>query len=113
YMDQYQIILSESEVNEISRNVFLISDNRKTLMRALKLSKRSIANYPNVKMASVDTYANLLYKTGDRENGMIWEKKALKAIDPDAGDRIKEYETTLSKMQKGEKTWPDSGFPVN
>jgi hypothetical protein len=65
-------------------------------------------NIPNV-VPWMDTYANLLYKAGRKEVAISWQQKAIVLIrnrfNKHWGKTIKEYEATLSKMQKGEKTW--------
>ena len=50
----------------------------------------------------IDTYANLLYKLGKKDEAITWEQKALD-LAPE-GEK-KSYEETLDKMKKGEKTW--------
>jgi len=49
---------------------------------------------------TMDTYANLLYKTGQKEKAIEWEAKAVKL-----SNNNKEIVETLEKMQRNEKTW--------
>ena len=52
----------------------------------------------------IDTYANLLYKTGKKKLAVQWEEKALKLVKEKNEDTVG-YAETLEKMKKGEKTW--------
>ncbi len=49
---------------------------------------------------SIDTYANLLYKLGRKDDAINWEQKAL-SLSPGDPD----FTTALSKMKRGEPTW--------
>lgn len=51
---------------------------------------------------NIDTYANLLYKLGKKEEAMKWEKKALEV------EYNKDFTETLKKMERDEKTWPEN-----
>jgi hypothetical protein len=51
----------------------------------------------------MDTYANILYKMGKKDDAITWEQKAADlsaSADEKAG-----YQATIDKMKKGEKTW--------
>jgi hypothetical protein len=50
----------------------------------------------------MDTYANLLYKIGKKEDAVAWEQKAINL----STDK-KVYQESLDKMNNGEKTWPE------
>ena len=52
----------------------------------------------------IDTYANLLYKTGKKDLAVEWEQKALNILKQNNEDYAG-YQETLDKMKKGEKTW--------
>jgi len=58
------------------------------------------ANSP-VLYAYLDTYANLLYKAGNVQEALVWQKKAA-ALAPKAKDIQEDYQ----KMQAGLPTWP-------
>jgi hypothetical protein len=61
----------------------------------------------------MDTYANLLYKTGKRTEALQWEQEALKIAEArrngDYGEiyesHIKIFQETIDKMEKGQPTW--------
>jgi thiol-disulfide isomerase/thioredoxin len=106
YMDLCGSRLGDYDRNEAAWNVFLVSSNHKLLERAIAWSKQCIAKYPSPKLdyAYLDTYANLLYKAGDKKDAIIWESRALEAGANNAKQK-KVFEETLDKMKRGEKTW--------
>ena len=75
------------------------TENKTALQIALTLSEKSISNDPAAHR--VDTYANLLYKLGRTEEAIKWETKAIELEPNEAA-----FKETLTKMKKGEKTWP-------
>jgi hypothetical protein len=54
--------------------------------------------------AFLDTYANLLYKSGNKEEAIATQEKAV-AITKEKGEDAEELQSTLDKMKKGVKTW--------
>jgi tetratricopeptide (TPR) repeat protein len=103
YMDLFEAKASNYELNEAAWDVFQVSYNKTVLDRALEWSKRSVAAYPKVDWEYLDTYANLLYKTGRKDEAIAWEKKAI-VLAKDSSQK-KDFEESLSKMETGEKTW--------
>ncbi len=63
--------------------------------KALKWSARSIEISPN-DVASLDTYANLLYKTGKKKKAIQYQEKAIKVSPEDEG-----LKQTLEKIKQG------------
>lgn len=80
--------------------IFERSANRKELYRALSWARRQVKADPTYSNY-LDTYANILYKLGKKNEAMRWEKKA-RQLSPD--DPL--YVETIRKMEKGEPTWP-------
>ncbi|HEY8929818.1 MAG TPA: thioredoxin family protein [Mucilaginibacter sp.] len=118
----------ESVNNIIYSDIFKHTDDHKILLQALSWQKQVVddANDPS----DIDTYANLLYKLGQKREGIKWEKKAItlksrsvqEAFEKEfekhppteeqkanaAGiieDRIHDFKVTLQKMQAGQPTW--------
>jgi hypothetical protein len=62
----------------------------------------------NLLPASLDTYANLLYKCGTRKQEAIeTEERALNmAIEFKVQNFEEEFRGTLDKMERGQPTWP-------
>ena len=52
----------------------------------------------------MDTYANLLYKKGQKDDAIAWEEKALVAAKASKAD-TSHYEEAIKKMKSGDKTW--------
>jgi len=88
-------------LNEIAWEVFEKASDKKVLQAALDWSKRSQELTPN-KVLLMDTYANLLYKLGQKQNAIAKEEEALRSADKTDIQVLKE---TLKKMNAGVKTW--------
>ncbi len=52
---------------------------------------------------TMSTYANLLYKLGNKEEALKWMDKAV-VFAPESEQP--DYQLVMDKMQKGENTWP-------
>jgi len=92
--------ISES-LNSIAWQVFEKVIDKTALQDALRWSSRSLELSPK-NLAWTDTYANLLYKLGRKEEAIAKEEEALHS----AGKKdTKWLEETLTKMKAGEKTW--------
>ncbi|MFD2967999.1 thioredoxin family protein [Sphingobacterium bambusae] len=89
-----------STLNSFAWSVFENCDDAACIQAALNWSKQSLEG--SEEPAFLDTYANLLYKSGDKENAIKYQEKAVAK----ASDSEKEnYVATLDKMKKGEQTW--------
>jgi tetratricopeptide (TPR) repeat protein len=100
---KYANNIPDVQMNEIIwYGIFLHSNNRSSLKKAVKLMKKIVEK--NDDPTFYDTYANLLYKTGSKDKAVSWQQKAvnLAAKEPDIQIEIKD---NLEKMKKGEKTW--------
>ena len=93
--------LISEKLNNIAWEVFLKISDVKGLQNALRWSKRSLEIYPK-NPAWMDTYANLLYKLGQKEEAVAIEQEALNLVTKDKSEGFK---NTLQKMKTGEKTW--------
>lgn len=98
YMKQYADKASPMDLNQYAWAVFENCKDMKCVEDALAWSKRSFAE--NQDPNFMDTYANLLYKLGRKDEAIAWQEKAVSL----AKDK-KPLEETLNKMKKGEKTW--------
>ena len=102
YMKAFGSDATPEQMNQYAWTVFENCDDIACVTNALEWSKQSFAT--NNSHMFMDTYANLLYKAGKKKEAIEWETKAMslaKANKEDTGD----YQTTLDKMVKGEKTW--------
>ncbi len=110
FVEKYSDQLNDVALNQYAWAIFQASDKKDVLEAALKWSGRSVelvdkspgSNYCNF----MDTYANLFYKLGNKEEALKWEKKAIEVASKDAKEKVaKAIEMNLAKMEKGEKTW--------
>ncbi len=90
-------------LNDVAWSFFERAVDIKTLENALRWSKRSLEIYPDNHMY-IDTYANLLYKLGRKEEALTKETEALNIAKNQKAD-TKVYEKNLKKMHSGVKTW--------
>ena len=101
YMKSYGNNVSQNDLNEYAWTVFQNCSDTACLQNALEWSKRSFEKEPNP--AYMDTYANILYRLGRKDEAIQWEQKALDLIANETDK--KGYQQTLDKMKAGEKTW--------
>jgi thiol-disulfide isomerase/thioredoxin len=88
--------------------VFLHNSDMKVLKEAANCMKDVVKRNP-VQLNYLDTYANILYKIGKREEAIILEKIAISQSEKNniSPRDLGEFTNTLKKMEKGEKTWID------
>ena len=91
-------------LNTIAWEIFKNVTDKDVLQQALAFSKRSLEFAP-ANSALFDTYANLFYKLGSRQEAIANETEALRLADKKDVEGNKGMEETLRKMQAGEKTW--------
>lgn len=94
--------------------VFMHSCNHKLLSMAVEMGKKMVPDLSDTNACRkdqayeyVDTYANLLYKMGMKDQAILWERAALNALKSDADDKSTRisFTITIAKMEKGESTW--------
>ncbi len=100
YMKKYGTNASPEELNSFAWTVFENCPDMNCVAEALEWSKRSFKDKENPMF--MDTYANILYKMGKKNEAITWEEKALSLAEENGK---KTYQETLDKMKKGEKTW--------
>lgn len=92
--------LNSNQLNSYAWEIFENSTDTACLEAALKWSKRAVEQ--DVKSAYLDTYANLLYKKGDKINAIKWQEEALSLATEGEQDN---YQDTLAKMKSDIPTW--------
>lgn len=92
--------LNSNQLNSYAWEIFENSTDAVCLEAALKWSKRAVEQ--DVKSAYLDTYANLLYKKGDKVNAIKWQEEALSLATEGEQDN---YQDTLAKMKSDIPTW--------
>ena len=103
YMKQYGAKVAPAELNEYAWTVFENCKDMTCVTEALEWSKRSFKDKENPMF--IDTYANLLHKMGRTKEAIEWQEKAVSLVKND--NEKTQYQQTLDKMKKGEKTWQD------
>jgi thioredoxin-related protein len=86
--------------NIIYSTIFMHSNNRGVLRKAISWMKIICEAHPDID-DYWDTYANLLYKTGNIQNAIALEEKAYSI----ASEGREEIKATLTKMKNGKPTW--------
>jgi thioredoxin-related protein len=99
YMKQYSRHMNTGELNSIAWTVFENCSDMSCVSQILDLSS-PLKN--TTEPAFLDTYANLLYKSGKKDEAIVWQQKA---VDASPENERPGYQSTLYKMKKGEKTW--------
>jgi len=98
----FMILSEDTRFNSSAWEIFSYSTDRGQLEKALAWSEKVIKNTPEPNSEYFDTYANLLYKLGRKEEALAYEEKAI-ALNPKAED----IAGNLAKIKKGEPTWPN------
>ena len=102
--------IGDRDINNISWNfIFMHTADPKILAEAAKWMKHSIDKDSN-RVVSMDTYANLLYKLGRRDEAIVWENKAIDIAvknHTNAGD-LMDFKSNLAKMEDGKQTWENN-----
>jgi thiol-disulfide isomerase/thioredoxin len=99
FMKNYNDKMRDDELNNIAWSVFQGCPDMTCVSDVLDWSKRL---KDNSEAGFVDTYANILYKLGKKDDAIALETKVVGMV-PDADKSS--YQETLNKMKKGEKTW--------
>ncbi|MDB5146944.1 MAG: hypothetical protein JWQ57_964 [Mucilaginibacter sp.] len=119
---------AEDNTNNVLYYLFFkYGSNRKTLLEAANWAKIIVDDHPD-EPDYVDTYANLLYKAGQKKEAIKWELEAVSLKRNQLQDRkkhlqkseqneaflkeqikeIEAMETVLMKMKMGKSTWNDN-----
>lgn len=103
YMIYFEAALKrpEYEINNITWPLFENVSDPKVLKFACDVvMKYAMEEWYKNDPTSWDTYANLLYKIGKKEEAIAWEEKVVKHSNQD-----KVFVETLEKMKKNQPTW--------
>ncbi|WPV67800.1 glycoside hydrolase family 2 protein [Chitinophaga sp. LS1] len=100
YIDKYGDHVMFFELNNFAWEVFQHLEDTNALKAALSWSKRTLQEGEAITF--MDTYANLLYKLGKKDEAISVEEKAVNMAAK--GDKPS-FQANLDKMRKGESTW--------
>lgn len=94
------------DINAFAWDVYLNVTDRKLINGAIKWMEKAISLDTIGVEYWMDTYANLLYKVGRKEEAIQWEEKAMNASKKSALGPIffKQFKKRLEQMKKGEPT---------
>jgi hypothetical protein len=92
--------ITTNMINTMSWIIFSECSDEEVLRIALTMMEGCVNANPSAE--EIDTYANLLYKTGKVKDAILWQEKAV-SLKPS----IKELSINLNKMKSGDRTWPE------
>jgi thiol-disulfide isomerase/thioredoxin len=101
FLKEFGNNIAPFDLNNYAWDIFEYCTSQEDLTYGLSISERSLNNQ-KPDPASIDTYANLLYKLGRKTEAIAKETEALTLAD--SADK-KSYQETLDKMKSGVKTW--------
>jgi thioredoxin-related protein len=98
---------SADQINEYAWDMYQKCDDKAPLLKAAEAMKRTTAKLESVQWAFVDTYAALLYKTGQYDEA---EQQAIRAIEmgATATEDVSSTEELLTKIRAARSTKTDS-----
>lgn len=108
YYDRYERTFDHNArwfMNNEIMQIFRLCSNKETLKRASQWSKMTIYLEPGKENpAAMDTYANILYKIGNKKDALKWQQKALEIVYREKIDP-KPYVENWDKMNANLPTW--------
>lgn len=99
YMKKYGTEVNPQMLNTFAWAVFENCKDPECIAAAMAWSKRSVDETQSKEPAFLDTYANLLYKLGKKDEAIAMQQKAVDLV---PADGKAQYQATLDKMKKGE-----------
>jgi len=98
YMKKYGTEVTAEMLNSFAWTVFENCKDPDCIAEALNWSKRSVDETQSKEPSYLDTYANLLYKLGKKDQAIAMQQKAVDLV---AAENKAQYQVTLEKMKKG------------
>ncbi|RLJ72754.1 thioredoxin family protein [Pedobacter alluvionis] len=98
YMKKYGTEVTAEMLNSFAWTVFENCKDPDCIAEALSWSKRSVDETQSKEPSYLDTYANLLYKLGKKDQAIAMQQKAVDLV---AAENKAQYQVTLEKMKKG------------
>lgn len=98
YMKKYGTEVNAEMLNNFAWAVFENCKDPDCVASALAWSKRSVDETKEKEPMFLDTYANLLYKLGKKDEAIAMQQKAVDLV---PADKKGDYQATLDKMKKG------------
>lgn len=91
------------DLNNAAWDVFLHSTDKAMIDGYLEWMEKLAKHFPRQPIV-IDTYANLLYKSGQLKEAIEWEQKAM-ALAAGNDRQVENYREIIKKMQDGRPTW--------
>ncbi len=101
YYSSYPDIFNNDMLNSYAYTVFNFCDDKKCLDNALVWAKNAVSNSVEKNVEYLITYADILYKSGEKEQAVLVVEKALKS----SGGTDEYLKSVIYKMKNNEKTW--------
>jgi thioredoxin-related protein len=98
YMKKYGTEVNSQMLNSFAWTVFENCKDPDCVASAMAWSKRSVDETQEKEPAFLDTYANLLYKLGKKDEAIAVQQKAVDLV---PAEKKGDYQATLDKMKKG------------
>lgn len=98
YMKKYGTEVTAEMLNSFAWTVFENCKDPDCIAEALSWSKRSVDETQSKEPSYLDTYANLLYKLGKKDQAIAMQQKAVDLV---SAENKAQYQVTLEKMKKG------------
>jgi thioredoxin-related protein len=102
YLKEYGEDVNAIDMNNFAWDIFEHCTSPEDLAFGLSYSLRSLMTNEKLNPEFIDTYANLLYKSGKIASAIAKETEALELAGP---SQKKPYMDTLDRMKAGQKTW--------
>jgi len=102
YLKEYGDNVHAVDMNNYAWDIFKYCTSPEDLAFGLSYSLRSLTTTEKMNPEFIDTYANLLYKSGKTAYAITKETEALELADP---SQKKSYKDTIGRMKAGQKTW--------
>jgi thioredoxin-related protein len=102
YLKEFGDHLEGAQLNNYAWDIFEYCTKPEDLAFGISCSARTLTGDQKSNAGFIDTYANLLYKSGQKDEAIAQESKALDLID---AAQKPDYQATLDKMKSGVKTW--------
>jgi hypothetical protein len=96
---------SEYPIDNLSYAVFEHVSEAPVLATAVRADHFSLVAQGENSAVQIDTYANLLYKSGRHRDALQWQQRAMEL----GGVRDREIAQHFEKMKSGQPTWPEQG----
>jgi tetratricopeptide (TPR) repeat protein len=98
-------------INNVAYDEFFKHCDEQDHLKEVTKWMKAILQYNLSDGTVIDTYAALLYKTGDVQEAIQWENKALELAKKfKAAFYVKLFSNTVDKMKQGAKFWLDKEY---